>query len=64
VIGDATVATVEKGRLWLDRAVAEVASYIEELAVREPRPGRDHHEQGAVPQRGLSPNSDTTEGSR
>ena len=43
-MGDATVATVEKGRLWLDRAVAEIAEYIEELAVREPRPGRDHHE--------------------
>jgi creatinine amidohydrolase len=44
VMGDATVATVEKGRLWLDRAVTEIAGYIEELAVREPRPGRDHHE--------------------
>ena len=44
VVGDATVATVEKGKLWLDRAVAEIAEYIEELAVREPRPGRDHHE--------------------
>jgi creatinine amidohydrolase len=58
VVGDATVATAEKGRLWLDRAVEEVAEYIDELAVREPRPGRDHHEPGAVPDRGLSPNSD------
>jgi creatinine amidohydrolase len=44
VMGDATVATVEKGRVWLDRAVAEIAGYIDELAEREPRPGRDHHE--------------------
>jgi len=44
VMGDATVATVEKGRLWLDRAVEEIAGYIDELAEREPRPGRDHHE--------------------
>jgi creatinine amidohydrolase len=48
VIGDATVATAEKGRIWLDQAVMEVASHIDELAARKPRPGRDHH-QGAEP---------------
>jgi hypothetical protein len=48
VIGDATVATAEKGRIWLDQAVSEVASHIDELAARRPRPGRDHHE-GAEP---------------
>ncbi len=47
VMGDATVATPEKGRLWLERAIAEVAEYIDELAVREPRPGRDHHNDAA-----------------
>ena len=46
VMGDATVATAEKGRMWLDQAVAEVAEYIDELAARAPRPGRDHHEPG------------------
>jgi creatinine amidohydrolase len=44
VIGDATVATAEKGRIWLERAVEEVASHIDELARRAPRPGRDHHD--------------------
>jgi creatinine amidohydrolase len=43
VIGDATVATAEKGRLWLERAVAETAEHIDEMARRAPRPGRDHH---------------------
>jgi hypothetical protein len=44
VIGDATVATAEKGRLWLEQAVKETAGHIDELARREPRPGRDHHD--------------------
>src|SRR5438093_681251 len=47
VIGDATVATAEKGRLWLERAVEEITEHIDELAKRAPRPGRDHHD-GAV----------------
>ena len=47
VMGDATVATAEKGRIWLDRAVDEIADHIDELARRRPRPGRDHHD-GAV----------------
>jgi creatinine amidohydrolase len=47
VIGDATVATAEKGRLWLEQAVREIAGHIDELAGRSPRPGRDHHD-GAI----------------
>jgi creatinine amidohydrolase len=47
VIGDATVATAEKGRLWLERAVEEITEHIDELAKRAPRPGRDHHD-GAI----------------
>ena len=43
VIGDATVATVEKGRMWLDRAVEEICEYIDDVARRRPRPGRDRH---------------------
>ena len=48
VLGDATVATAEKGRLWLERAVEEVAGHIDELSAREPRPGRDHHDDAAI----------------
>jgi creatinine amidohydrolase len=44
VIGDATVATVEKGRIWLDQAVKEVCQHIDEIARRPHRPGRDHHD--------------------
>jgi len=44
VMGDPTVATSEKGRIWLNRAVAEIAGYIDEMARRAPRPGRDHHD--------------------
>ena len=44
VIGDATVATAEKGRLWLERAVEEICEYIDEVARPQPRPGRDHHD--------------------
>ncbi len=47
VIGDATVATVEKGRIWLDQAVKEVCQHIDEIARRPHRPGRDHHD-GAI----------------
>jgi len=43
VIGDPTVATAEKGRLWLDRAVEEICEYIDDVAERTPRSGRDHH---------------------
>jgi creatinine amidohydrolase len=44
VMGDATVATAEKGRVWLERAQAEAAEFIAEAAVRPPAPGADHHE--------------------
>jgi creatinine amidohydrolase len=43
VIGDATAATAEKGRMWLERAVEEICEYIDDMAGRRPRPGRDHH---------------------
>ncbi len=44
VVGDATVATAEKGRRWLEQAVREIGEYIDDVARREPRPGRDHHD--------------------
>jgi creatinine amidohydrolase len=44
VVGDATVATAEKGRRLLSAAVAEIRAYIEEMATRPRRPGRDNHE--------------------
>ena len=44
VIGDPTVATAEKGRVWLERAVEEICEYIDDVAERAARPGRDHHE--------------------
>jgi creatinine amidohydrolase len=43
VMGDATVATAEKGRVWLERAVEEICEYIDELAARPRRLPRDHH---------------------
>ena len=46
VIGDATAASAEKGRIWLDQAVAETCQHIDEIARRTPRPGRDHHHDG------------------
>ena len=47
MIGDATVATVEKGQVWLEQAIAEICDHIDEVARRAPRPGRDHHDDGA-----------------
>jgi creatinine amidohydrolase len=44
VMGDATVATAEKGRRWLAQAVSEIAGFIDEVGRREPRPGGDHHD--------------------
>ena len=44
VMGDATVATAEKGRVWLERARIEAAGFIAEAASRPPAPGDDHHE--------------------
>jgi creatinine amidohydrolase len=43
VVGDATVASAEKGRRLLSAAVAEIREYIEEMATRPRRPGRDNH---------------------
>jgi creatinine amidohydrolase len=43
VMGDPTVATAEKGRVWLERACAEAASFMAEVARRPHAPGRDHH---------------------
>lgn len=44
VVGDATVATAEKGEAWLAAAVTEIGEFIEDIATRRRRPGRDHHE--------------------
>lgn len=43
VMGDPTVATAEKGRVFLDRAQEEAAAFIAEVAGRPHAPGRDHH---------------------
>jgi creatinine amidohydrolase len=48
VIGDATVATAEKGRIWLEQAVAEICGHIDEVGRRKPRPGRAHHGDAAL----------------
>jgi creatinine amidohydrolase len=47
VMGDATVATAEKGRLFLERAREEAAGFITEVAYRPRAPGEDHHERSA-----------------
>jgi creatinine amidohydrolase len=44
VMGDATVATAEKGRAWLTQAHDEVARFIDEVARRPHAAGRDHHD--------------------
>jgi creatinine amidohydrolase len=45
VMGDATVATAEKGAAFLEQARDEIARFIDDVACR-PRPmGRDHHNQ-------------------
>ena len=44
VMGDATVATAEKGRVLLERARAEAAAFIIEVASRPHEPGADHHQ--------------------
>lgn len=43
VMGDPTVATAEKGRVFLERATEEAAGFIAETARRPHAPGRDHH---------------------
>ena len=44
VMGDATVATAEKGRALLERARQEAAGFIWEVASRPHEPGGDRHE--------------------
>jgi creatinine amidohydrolase len=44
VLGDATVATAAKGEAWLEAAVEEIGGFIEDIATRRRRPGKDHHE--------------------
>jgi creatinine amidohydrolase len=43
VMGDATVATAEKGRAFLERAREEAAGFIAEAALRPRQPGVDLH---------------------
>jgi creatinine amidohydrolase len=43
VTGDAAAGTAEKGRVFLEQAVTEVAEFIAEVAVRPHAAGRDHH---------------------
>ena len=44
VVGDATLATREKGEALLSAAVAEICAFIAEMARRRRLPGEDHHE--------------------
>ncbi len=44
VVGDATVATADKGRVLLERAREEAAGFIAETSVRRRDPGLDHHD--------------------
>jgi creatinine amidohydrolase len=44
VVGDATVATADKGKRLLSAAVDEIRAYIAEIATRRRLPGEDHHE--------------------
>ena len=44
VVGDATVATADKGERLLSAAVNEIRAYIGEIATRRRLPGEDHHE--------------------
>jgi creatinine amidohydrolase len=44
VMGDATVATADKGRVWLERACAEAAQFVAEVAARPHEPGGARHE--------------------
>ncbi len=50
VMGDATVATADKGRLFLERAQEEAANFIAETAYRKPEPGADRHTKKMEPQ--------------
>jgi len=44
VVGDATLATREKGEALLSAAVDEIGAFIAEMARRRRLPGEDHHE--------------------
>ena len=44
VVGDATVATADKGKRLLSAAVDEIRAFIGEIATRRRLPGEDHHE--------------------
>ena len=44
VVGDATLATREKGEALLSAAVDEIGEFIAEMARRRRLPGEDHHE--------------------
>ncbi|MDQ6840953.1 MAG: creatininase family protein [Actinomycetota bacterium] len=45
VMGDPTVATAEKGRLFLERAQEEAAGFIAEVSRRTRTPGEDRHQE-------------------
>ena len=45
VMGDPTVATAEKGRLFLERAQEEAAEFISEVSRRTRAPGEDRHQE-------------------
>ncbi len=45
VMGDPTLATAEKGRLFLERAQEEAAGFIAEVAYRTRAPGEDRHKE-------------------
>ena len=45
VMGDPTVATAEKGRLFLERAQEEAAGFIAEVSRRTRAPGEDRHQE-------------------
>lgn len=47
VMGDPTVATADKGRVFLERAREEAAGFIAEVAHRARTPGEDLHEEAA-----------------
>jgi len=49
VMGDPTVATAEKGRVFLDRAIEEATDFIADAARRPRAPGRDHHRDDGRP---------------
>jgi creatinine amidohydrolase len=64
VMGDATVASAEKGRVFLERAREEAAGFIAEVASRPRNAGADHHAPRAREQdAGIDRRDRATEGS-